>query len=148
MGLAGRFLPGIVGSAPAPEGGWSMPTAYTYDPAGPATRRARGQHAGAGPRDPRIGVDDVHVRRSALDRARADGRLGSDHPPADHRPLRSVGEAPDVARAAARVERARWGSALPGQRAGAINGLSTLLLLATSLRGFKLPLPLTRRDAR
>ena len=33
MGLAGRFLSGIVGSAPAPEGGWSMPTAYTYDPA-------------------------------------------------------------------------------------------------------------------
>jgi hypothetical protein len=33
MGLARRFLSGIVGSAPAPEGGWSMPTAYTYDPA-------------------------------------------------------------------------------------------------------------------
>jgi len=32
-GLAGRFLPGIVGRAPAPEGGWSMPSPYAYDPA-------------------------------------------------------------------------------------------------------------------
>lgn len=32
-GLAGRFLPGIVESAPAPEGGWSMPSAYAYNPA-------------------------------------------------------------------------------------------------------------------
>lgn len=148
---------------------------------------AGGTHDPAGPRDPRIGVDDVHVRRPALDRARAAGRLGSDHPAANHRPLRSVGEAPNVALATARVERARWGSALPGQRAGSIkdfwaaraleepresprtccsagggNGLrhragerprtrpraGTLLLPAPSLTGFKLPLPLTLRDAR
>jgi hypothetical protein len=91
-----------------------------------------------------------------------------------------------VALAAARVERARWGSALPEQRAGSIKdfcaaraleepresprkaaqpgavmvfdiapaiGLEPVpepatLLLAPSLTGFKLPLPLTLRDAR
>jgi hypothetical protein len=48
-GHAGRFLPAIVERAPAPEGGWSMPSAYAYNPADLARCRARAQHAGAGP---------------------------------------------------------------------------------------------------